>query len=81
MKMQKQTGSRTKTKKLPQGYSWTTVFFGAFVPLIRGMPVSCVAKLWIVAIFTLGLSNIYFAFGINEEYEDFLLDEGYKPLV
>lgn len=78
MKMTKQVGKRIKSINVPEGFSWTTFFFGAFVPLVRGMPIGVTAKLWIVAIFTLGLSNIYFGFKINDEYQEFLLDEGYE---
>ena len=78
MKLTKKIGNRIKSKNAPEGFSWTTLFFGAMVPLVRGMPFGVTAKLWIVAIFTLGLGNIYFAFKINEEYQEYLLDEGYE---
>ena len=78
--MKKTINNRTKTKDVPEGFSWTTFFFGAMVPLVRGMPFGVTAKLWIVAIFTLGLSNIYFAFKINEEYKEWMLDEGWSDV-
>lgn len=58
MQMQKVIGTRTKTKSCKQGYSWTTLFFSFLVPLLRGMPASYIAKVWIFGIFTLALKSM-----------------------
>ncbi len=79
--LQKTLGDRTIYKSVKNGFSWTTFFFGFFVPLLRGMGFGYVFKMWILAIFTVGLSNIYFAFVINDNYYIHLLENGYKKVV
>lgn len=65
------------TKEVKQGFSWTMLFFGVFVPLTRGdwkwFLISLVA-----AIVTSGLSWLVFPFFYNKLYLNDLLNSGYK---
>jgi hypothetical protein len=65
-------------KEVPTSFSWTTLFFGGFVPLFRGWygyGIVCM----LVSIFSMGLSNLVYPFFINKHYIQFLLEKGYKP--
>lgn len=65
-------------KQVKVGFSWTTLFFGFFVPLIRGdwkwgliiLLVSCA---------TCGLANIVFAFIYNKQYLADMIEKGWVP--
>ncbi len=63
-------------KKGLVGFSWTTFFFGFFVPIIRG---DARLAIVVVTLFTFGLSNIVFAFIYNKQYTTRLLESGYEP--
>lgn len=65
-------------KEVPTGFSWTTFFFGFFVPLIRG-EYAHAAILFIASAFTFGLAGIVGAFIINKLYAQSLLLKGYVP--
>lgn len=59
------------------GFSWTTLIFGGFVPLLRK------DYLWFIIMIipqflTVGLSNIIFAFFYNNLYTNKLLKNGFK---
>lgn len=71
------TKPNRKPRKIKEGYSWWTFWFGPLVPLVRGMPGMYVAKVWIVSAFTLGLANIYWGFVVNEAHLEHLLDQGW----
>ncbi|WP_231626483.1 HrgC protein [Helicobacter pylori] len=60
------------------GFSWTTLFFNFFVPIIRGDVKGAVIML-IAASFTFGLFNIVLAFIYNKQYTTRLLESGYEP--
>ena len=65
-------------KQAVVGFSWTTFFFGFFVPLFRG------DWKWffimLIAAFILPfISNIIFAFIYNKIYTQNLLEAGYTP--
>ena len=65
-------------KQVPTGFSWTSLFFGCFVPLFRG------DVLWLIialplSIFTAGLFWLVFPFIYNKIYIKSLLDKGYAP--
>ena len=65
-------------KQAKLGFSWTTMFFGWFVPLIRG------DWKWLIVILsigmvTLGLSNLVFMFIYNKLYVRDLINDGYRP--
>lgn len=60
------------------GFSWTTFFFGFFVPLFRGN------WLWLVIMLLLGfascgIANIILAFLYNKFYTSRLLENGWYP--
>ena len=64
-------------KIVKEGFSWTMLFFGIFVPLYRGdwkwFLIILVANL-----FTYGLASVVFAFIYNKIYINDLLEKGYK---
>ncbi|AHN34853.1 hrgC [Helicobacter pylori oki112] len=60
------------------GFSWTTLFFGFFVPIIRGDARWAIVMV-VVTLFTFVLSNIVFAFIYNKQYTTKLLESGYEP--
>ncbi len=61
------------------GFSWTTFFFGFFVPIFRG-DVTWSLIMLVAAIFTAGISNIVFAFLYNKIYTEKLLKDGFEPV-
>lgn len=71
-------------KECPTGYSWTTFFFGVFVPLMRG-DIKWAAILFalcaLIAIITAGIGAFFitpiFAFFYNKLYIKELLEKGY----
>ncbi|MGN8455641.1 HrgC protein [Helicobacter pylori] len=65
-------------KKGLVGFSWTTLFFGFFVPIIRG-DVKWAIIMVVTALFTFYLSIIVFAFIYNKQYTTRLLESGYEP--
>ncbi len=65
-------------KKGLVGFSWTTLFFGFFVPIIRG-DVKWAIVMVVVTLFAFVLSNIVFAFIYNKQYTTRLLESGYEP--
>jgi len=65
------------TKEVKHGYSWTVFFFGAFCYMLRGQW-GMVVLSWIAAMFTLGLSNIVFAFFANKQLANKLLCDGWS---
>ena len=70
--------STGEIKQAPVGFSWTTFFFGMFVPLIRADWLMAVIMLG-VAMITFGLSNIVFAFIYNKLYiKNLIYKEGFK---
>ena len=64
-------------KVVKEGFSWTMLFFGIFVPLCRG---DCKWFLIILVanLFTYGLASVVFAFIYNKIYINDLLEKGYK---
>ncbi|WQT41429.1 HrgC protein [Helicobacter pylori] len=60
------------------GFSWTTLFFSFFVPIIRG-DVKWAVIMLVVALFTSFISNMVFAFIHNKQYTTRLLESGYEP--
>lgn len=61
------------------GFSWTTLFFGAFVPLFRGDWKWFLIML-IAAICTMGISNLVLCFIYNGIYtRDLLENKNYEP--
>ncbi len=69
-----QTG---KFKNAPIGFSWTSLFFGGFVPLLRGHYIA--GTVWmLLMIFTGGLSLLFQMCIYNKQYLKYLLRKGYK---
>lgn len=60
------------------GYSWTSLFFGFLVPLLRG-DWKWAVIMFIAAMFTFNLSCIVFGFIYNRIYVNELLEKGYVP--
>ena len=54
-------------KEAPVGFSWTVLFFGGFVPLVRG-DWGWFFIMLIAGIVTFGISGIIFAFIYNRTY-------------
>ncbi len=60
------------------GFSWTTFFFGFFVPLLRG-DFKWTVILLICCVLSFGLANLVFCFFYNKIYTSNLLEAGYVP--
>ena len=58
------------------GFSWTYLFFGWLVPLIRGELGIAILHL-ILTFFTLGLWQLVFSFMYNKQYMTRMLEKGY----
>lgn len=65
-------------KEVPTGFSWTTLFFGFWVPVLRGW-LGYAGITLVAAIFTFGLSWLVVPFLINKQYVKSLLEKGYAP--
>ncbi len=64
-------------KEAPVGFSWTTFFFGCFPALFRGDVKYGVIQ-FVIAMVTMGVSNIVFAFIYNKLYIKDLIGQGFK---
>ena len=67
------TGEQKQVKK---GFSWTMLFFGVFVPLLRG-DWKWFLITFALAILTSGVSWLVFPFFYNKLYINDLLQKGY----
>lgn len=66
-------------KECKIGFSWTTFFFGFFVPIFRG-DWKWMLIMLIAAPVTFGISSIVFAFIYNKIYIKDLLEKGFMPM-
>lgn len=66
-------------KEVKQGFSWTTLFFGCFVPLFRG-DLKWAIIMFLLAFMTLGLSWLIMPFIYNKKYLEELLNNGWKVI-
>ena len=66
-------------REAPVGFSWTTFFVSAFVPLFRGDWTWALIML-IASFITFGLAGILFAFIYNRLYIEGLLKQGYAVI-
>lgn len=64
------------TKEIPQGYSWTVLFFGVCVPLLRGDMKGFMIQS-ILAIFTAGISWFIVPFRYNAIYLERMVNKGW----
>ena len=62
---------------VPTGFSFTTLFFGVFVPLLRGDLFGFLILL-LAAMCTGGLSWLFVPFFYNSMYESSLRKQGYR---
>lgn len=65
-----------QVKNIKNGFSWTTFFFGFWVPLFRG-DIKYLLVMVILNIITIGVSNLVFSFIYNRLYQEDLIKEGY----
>ncbi|MBM7836474.1 DUF2628 domain-containing protein [Clostridium sardiniense] len=72
--LENETGLR---KQVKQGFSWTTFFFGGFVPLFRG-DLKWFFIMWILAIPTFGISWLIMPFIYNKKYIEGLMMKGFR---
>ena len=66
-------------KEAPLGFSWTTLLFGVFVPLIRG-DFKWFVIFFILAVITLGLVWFVVPFVYNKIYVKELIYNGFRPM-
>lgn len=66
------------TISIPTGFSFTTLFFGVFVPLLRG-DIKYLFVMFFLAVLTGGLSWLIFPFFYNSLYIKGKLADGFKP--
>ena len=64
-------------KEAPVGFSWTVLFFGGLVPLVRG-DWGYFFIMLVASIVTFGISGIIFAFIYNRIYLQNSLKKGFK---
>lgn len=65
------------TKTVKVGFSWTMLFFGVFVPLVRGDWKWGLISI-VLAPITFGISWLVFPFIYNKLYINDLKNKGYK---
>lgn len=65
------------TITVKEGFSWTTFFFGGFVPLLRG-DLKWFAIMILLAIMTFGISWLVIPFIYNGKYIESKIQKGYR---
>ena len=62
------------------GFSWTYLFFGFWVPLLRGhyKMAGIHFLIGVISYFTLGILQLIIAFSFNKNYTLRLIEEGYE---
>ena len=65
-----------QVREVPVGYSWTTMLFGPFPALLRGDWRSALL-IGLLAVVTLTLSNLVFAWSYNRSFAQRLLADGF----
>lgn len=66
-------------KDVNLGFSWTTFFFGAFVPLFRS-DFKWAIIMFLLGSITFGISGFIFPFIYNKIYIKEMIEKGYKPI-
>jgi hypothetical protein len=71
-----------EVKEVKVGFSWVTLIFGIFVPLVRGYFIFFLVLLGLCFLGGLGLFIAWFIcpFFINKNYYNWLLTQGYMPM-
>lgn len=71
-----------QTKEVKQGFSWVTLFFGIFVPAVRGHFSYFFILLGLSFLGGLGIFIAWFIcpFVINKHYLQWLITQGFVPL-
>ena len=64
-------------KKVATGYSWKSLFFGIFYPIVRGDMEGCLYQ-FLLAFFTFSLSWFIVPFNYNRRYLKRLKADGWK---
>ena len=67
-----------QVKKCKVGFCWTGLFFGIFVPLLRGDWIGLLIML-IVDIITFSIAWLVWPFMYNRKYINRMLEKGYYP--
>lgn len=75
MKMIVSRGEELRTVKV--GFSWTTLFFGCLVPLVRG-DIKWALIMLLCSMLTCGISLLVFPFFYNRIYIKELQSKGYR---
>ena len=65
-------------KEAPIGFSWTTLFFGFIIALVRG-DIKWAIIQFLLSCVTLGIANLVMPFIYNKIYVKELLEKGYIP--
>lgn len=78
MKVNLKNPSTGEVKQCKVGFSWTMLFFGFFVPLLRGDWKWLVIMLLINAC-TIGIAQLVMAFLYNKFYLKDLVERGFEP--
>ena len=65
-------------KTAPLGFSWTSLLFGVFVPLLRG-DVKWFFLSLVIALLTFGIGWLFIPFIYNKIYIKNLMEKGYIP--
>lgn len=68
-----------RRKSVKNGFSWTSLLFGVFVPMFRGDLTGLMIQL-VLALITGGLSWFVVPFFYNSRYKDRLIDKGYREV-
>ncbi|MCX7885106.1 MAG: DUF2628 domain-containing protein [Caloramator sp.] len=66
------------TKRCKVGFSWTTLFFGFFVPFLRG-DIKWGLLMILIGVISAGIGWLVFPFIYNKIYIRNLVSEGYIP--
>ena len=61
---------------IPTGFSWTTLFFGFAIPIVRGDNKWAV-RMFVACLCTAGISILIFPFIYNGIFKKDLIDEGW----
>jgi len=78
MNIQLQNKITGAVEETATGYSWTSLLFGGFVPIVRG-DWGSLFKLIGLTIITLGIYHFVFAATYNKQYLKNMIMKGFSP--